>query len=89
MESEPVSIHCRVCGLDQSEPPWGEDGRLPTFEICDCCGIEFGYEDATPDGVRAARNRWLARGAPWFNPKARPPGWDIAVQMHNIPSRAR
>lgn len=50
---------CRVCGRRHEEPPWGADSRSPTFEICDRCGTEFGYEDATPDAAQAARERWL------------------------------
>lgn len=51
---------CRVCGLAQATPPWGSDGATPTFEICDGCGTEFGYEDATPLGVARKRAAWLA-----------------------------
>jgi hypothetical protein len=43
----PVETRCRVCGLDQQSPPWGVDGKSPTYAICDCCGVEFGYEDST------------------------------------------
>ncbi|MGW3351445.1 hypothetical protein ACWDA3_49795 [Nonomuraea rubra] len=32
---------CRVCGLSQADPPWGEDGQNPTWAICHCCGTEF------------------------------------------------
>lgn len=44
--------HCRVCGLDQRELPWGEDGTSLTFAICDCCGVEFGYEDSAGEAVQ-------------------------------------
>ena len=38
---------CPVCGYAYlEEPPRDEKGR-PSFDICDCCGIEFGYEDCT------------------------------------------
>lgn len=68
---------CRVCGLRQGSPPWGEDGKTPSFEICDCCGVEFGYEDASPKAAEAYRQAWLARGAPgsMTQPDSRaPPG---------------
>jgi hypothetical protein len=78
-------FHCRVCGLRQADPPWGDDGRTPNFQICDCCGVEFGYEDVSPASVKSARSTWLAKGAPWFNPKARPLIWDVGKQMEAIP----
>ncbi len=52
-------LTCHVCGLVQDEPPWGGDGRTPTFDICDCCGVEFGYEDSTLESVRRYRKAWL------------------------------
>ena len=80
---------CRVCGLAQSEPPWGEDDRVPIFDICDCCGTEFGYEDCTIDSVKAARARWLANRMPWFSPALRPADWDVDKQLLSVPSKYR
>ena len=43
---------CRVCGFlhdkdykDNDYFPWGKDGNTPTFDFCECCGTEFGYND--------------------------------------------
>lgn len=47
MVNKNASTFCRVCGLDQDENPWGEDNASPTFDICACCGTEFGYHDFT------------------------------------------
>ena len=38
---------CRVCGLCYEDQQWGVDGASPTYEFCDCCGVEFGYDDST------------------------------------------
>jgi hypothetical protein len=84
MHSELNSI-CRVCGLLQPEPPWGKDGRTPSFNICDCCGVEFGYEDCTLGGILNYRNEWLSKGAKWGQPKARPQDWALDKQMRQIP----
>lgn len=43
---------CRVCGAKQLEPPWGNDGLTPSYEICDCCGVEFGYEDMNLNALK-------------------------------------
>jgi hypothetical protein len=78
-------FHCRVCGLRLEEPPWGEDGRTPLFDICPCCGVEFGYGDASLKGVKAHRGRWLEQGAPWSIPKQRPADWNLDEQLAQIP----
>ena len=44
---------CRVCGwYMEGYLPYGEDGSLPTFDMCDCCGVEFGYQDCQPSAAR-------------------------------------
>lgn len=75
---------CRVCGFQQAAPPWGDDGTTPSFEICDCCGVEFGYEDATRESAVRFRQRWLASGAPWFRPGAKPSSWSLEHQLRTI-----
>jgi len=76
---------CRVCGLAQRDAIWGPDGACPTYDICDCCGCEFGYEDCLAEAVRNHRERWLAAGANWFEPSAKHPGWDLAEQLESVP----
>ena len=72
---------CKVCGLRQEEPPWGDAGDSPTYDICDCCGTEFVYEDATPVGVVRARAGWAAAGYRWTVPTARPEHADPLTQL--------
>ncbi|MDE0547415.1 hypothetical protein [Microbacterium sp. C7(2022)] len=62
------NAYCRVCGYEPADAPWGADGTEPSWEICPCCGVEFGYEDASAAGVRKYRERWVAAGAPWSDP---------------------
>ncbi len=54
-----AELACRICGLVQHEPPWGDDGQSPNFGICERCGVQFGYPDATTEGVRRYRVAWL------------------------------
>lgn len=75
---------CRVCGYDAGFPTWGDDDHSPSWAICDCCGAEWGYEDATPLGIEHHRAAWLAGGAKWFGPKEKPPEWDLGLQLRNI-----
>jgi hypothetical protein len=66
-------------------PPWGEDGASPNFQICPCCGVEFGYEDCSTTAVRSYRKSWIDAGALWFEPKKRPSDWKVENQLKSIP----
>ncbi|GAA1113748.1 hypothetical protein [Kitasatospora arboriphila] len=71
-----------MCGLDQGFDPWGSDGLTPSFAICGCCFIEFGYEDASNAGIMTARAGWIEAGCPWRGSVSeRPAGWDPRVQL--------
>lgn len=72
---------CPVCGYrGLEEAPRDERGEA-SFEICPCCGTEFGYDDATRS-YSELRDGWVARGAPWFSAAQQPPaGWEAAKQL--------
>ena len=84
-----AKMNCRVCGRVQQEPLWGGDGKTPSFDICDCCGVEFGYEDATLGAVRRYRTEWVNKGGPWFVPDARPEQWDMDDQLRGVAEEFR
>lgn len=75
---------CRVCGLRQLEPPWGKDGKTPTYDYCPCCGVEFGNGDATPVACQRWRKKWIEAGAQWVEPGKRPENWDLNQQLKTI-----
>lgn len=76
---------CEVCGFNGlDEAPWGADGKTPSFDICPCCGVEFGYEDATDTGKANFRTKWIATGGKWFDESKKPNRWDIKEQLAKI-----
>lgn len=77
--------HCRVCGFREDPPPWGEDGLSATFNLCTRCGVEFGYEDASLNGIRRYREEWIKHETPWFRPECKPEGWRLEEQLTSIP----
>jgi hypothetical protein len=83
------ALRCRICGLKLDVPPWGDDGRTPSFEFCPCCGVEWGYQDATAVGARRYREQWLKAGAAWESPELRPAHWDLQAQLMAIPTGFR
>jgi hypothetical protein len=66
---------CPVCGYKElTDPP-------KDYEICPCCGTEFGYDDATFTHEEL-RRRWIAAGAQWFDYTTSPPAhWNPQVQL--------
>jgi hypothetical protein len=82
---ESMDLCCRVCGWRLERPPWGSDGRTPSFETCPCCGVEFGYQDFTPLGATRYRKLWVKAGARWAQPHKRPTDWDLEPQMEQVP----
>ena len=81
---------CPVCGWESAAEPWGPDGRAPTFDPCDCCGVEWGYQDSSEQGTRNYREKWLATGANWSSPRWRwtNPKWR-GVQPDGLTTRQR
>ena len=76
---------CPVCGFDKlNEPPFDRKG-LPSYEVCPCCGFEFGFDGiANRSAFIAFRRRWIESGAKWFMPGSRPKGWDMKKQLANL-----
>lgn len=64
---------CPVCG-------WlGLSARAvfpyDSFEICSCCGTEFGLDVSEDDDIEDVREEWLEGGAVWFSDEGRPADW--------------
>lgn len=78
---------CRICGSEQVDAPWGDDGESPTYDICDCCGVEFGYEDSTLQGIKIYRSKWLDNGAKWYHKKSEPESWSLEDQLSHVPAK--
>jgi hypothetical protein len=89
MPSDAEACRCRVCAWRNVVPPWGADGRSPTYDFCPCCGVEFGYQDFSAVGARRFREDWIARGAAWATPAARPASWSLDLQLRQVPEEFR
>jgi hypothetical protein len=80
---------CPVCGYDELREPAYDCFGDPSFEICPCCGIEFGYEDASRSH-ESLRNDWIAKGMHWHSSvKAPPPGWDPVQQLRSVTNHSK
>ncbi|PRP55884.1 hypothetical protein C7B71_03790 [Bacillus halotolerans] len=74
---------CPVCGFKGLTEPAYDDQGNHSYEICSCCGFQFGYDDfemTREDGsylepsesIIAYRKNWLAAGAVIFSPESYP-----------------
>jgi len=76
---------CRVGGWDDGDEFYDETGA-PTYIICDCCGAESGLHEYSKKAAIRYRQQWIARGAVWSSPKAKPKDWDIDAQLQKVPA---
>ncbi len=80
-----MEISCRICGYFYGYPIWGEDGTTPSYEICPCCGGEFGVDDYQVTVAREYRSRWIIeKGGAWSKPGERPKDWDFFAQIKHV-----
>lgn len=80
-----VNNFCSICGYPLGNyNPWGGDGKTPTYDICPCCGVEWGNEDYTLESRTEYRNKWLADGAKWCEPQKKPVNWNLEEQLKDI-----
>lgn len=71
---------CHVCGFNGlDEKPYLNDGKIPSHNICDCCGCEFGYDDNDQ-----YRKKWINSEGEWFSPELKPEHWNIKEQLKRI-----
>jgi hypothetical protein len=78
---------CPVCGYNEfDEPPYDEYG-YPSYNICSCCGFEFGFDDDSKKYTfEAYRQEWISIGYPYFG-ENKPKDWNsekAKKQMENL-----
>jgi len=71
-----------ACGIG---PPYEEHFGAPSYEVCACCGFEFGNDDnpgiSTPVSFEEYIREWTGSGCEWFEPAKRPEGWRLGEQL--------
>lgn len=80
-----MAFTCLVCGFPHlTEPPRPESGG-GSFEICPCCGYQFGVDDDDEQIPYAkARADWVQHGMPWRSTNPPPRQWDPKHQLSQI-----
>ena len=81
------NLICPVCGYpDLEKPPYWPDGQTTQYEICPCCGFEFGFDDQDRGETFVSyREKWIRGGRQWWAASEPPPtGWDPVLQLQNL-----
>ena len=74
---------CPVCAYPGLEEPARSKSGGGSYEICPCCGFQFGVSD-DDDGLtyEVWREHWVADGMLWFSRGVpAPAGWDARAQF--------
>ena len=71
--------------LENVKPPYEMIFDEASYEVCDCCGYEFGNDDnpgtSSPISFEEYRNEWQISGCKWFKEVKRPINWNFNDQM--------
>ena len=82
--------NCRICGFHYYDFfPWGDDGKTPTYDLCLCCGAEFGFDDETQNSIKKYRTQWIKSGKTFVYQESCPIMWNPDEQLKLIPEQFR
>lgn len=77
---------CLVCGYPELDEPPYDDHGCALYNICPCCGVEFGYDDSNALHSEL-REKWIATGMQWWSRNISPPtNWNPLHQLKNVDS---
>lgn len=82
-----VGYICPICGFGMLEKPAYDEQGNESFEICSCCGFEYGVDDYNYGLINAFesyRKEWINSGSKWFCPSLEPTDWNLDMQLKNI-----
>lgn len=69
-------------------PPYSKYFGEPSYDICSCCGFEFGNDDepGTTTGVKFMDYllTWIKEGQSWFDENKKPDQWSLSKQIKSI-----
>lgn len=77
---------CLICGFDKLyEPPY-DKYSCASFEICPCCGTEFGYHIVHPnqEKITLLKEKWIKNGMIFNNNNRIPLNWSSSEQLKNL-----
>ena len=76
---------CPICGYPNlDEPPYDKYGD-PSYEICACCGFEYGFDDHSEGYTfESYRKEWMNKGYPFKWKDDMPEGWNAKMAQEQL-----
>jgi hypothetical protein len=79
-----------MCLVRGFAPPYVNHFGLPSYEVCSCCGFEYGNDDdpgwgRPGDSFEQSLGDFVASGCVWFYPRKMPPQWTLEKQLFGLP----
>ena len=75
---------CPVCGYPELDEAAYDDFGCASYNICPCCGTEFGYDDSTVAHAEL-RKKWILKGMLWWSKNQhQPKDWDAIKQVEKV-----
>jgi hypothetical protein len=72
---------CPICGYAKLSEPAYDDHGCASYDICPCCGNQFGYSDAGFSHEKL-RREWIENGCIWSSQVVAPPhNWNPLDQL--------
>ena len=72
---------CPVCRYPDLDEPAYDNFGCASYNICPCCGTEFGYDDSTA-AHSYLRGKWVSEGMQWWSKhQLKPNDWDPVRQL--------
>lgn len=66
-------------------PPYEKHFGRPSYDVCSCCGFEYGNDDnpgtAPPVSFESYLAEWVEDGSRWFDEEQRPESWTLESQL--------
>ena len=66
-------------------PPYEAKYGDPSYDVCSCCGFEFGNDDNPGTGNAVSFHehlrQWIGDGCKWFREQEKPRDWDLEGQL--------
>jgi ribosomal protein L37E len=70
---------------DHGSPPYSQRYGTPSYDVCACCGFEYGNDDepgtAPPQTFAEYLADWITRGCVWCTPSRKPDDWSLETQL--------
>ncbi|MGG0821641.1 hypothetical protein ABE099_02090 [Paenibacillus turicensis] len=85
-----MKYYCLVCNYDGlDEAPYSDVGT-PSYEICPCCGFQYGYHDDDENDEKEKhyiewRQKWIKDDYRWRDESTLPSAdWDPVEQLKRM-----